>query len=101
MDIPGKVANNPAARGELNRENEHFPAPFAPDNWSRVTGYPAHLILHTHGGIPPGFLFNIGEKPSSTSTGAFVLYSRLESHLWGGIFLQTPDCVFTVPYIFF
>ena len=30
MDQPGKVAN--PARGQLNGENDHFPAAFAPDN---------------------------------------------------------------------
>ena len=30
MDQPSKVAN--PARGQLNRENEHFPVPFAPEN---------------------------------------------------------------------
>ena len=35
-DQPGKVAN--PARGQLNRENEYFPVPFAPKNWSRETG---------------------------------------------------------------
>ena len=36
MDRPDKVAN--PARGQLNRENEIFPSPFAPENWSRETG---------------------------------------------------------------
>ena len=30
IDQPGKVAN--PARGPLNRENEYFPSPFAPEN---------------------------------------------------------------------
>ena len=29
---PSKVVSNPA-HGQLNRENKHFPVPFAPDNF--------------------------------------------------------------------
>ena len=49
MDQPGKVAN--PARGQLNRENEYFPVPFAPKNLVSRGGFgssplprqPAHL----------------------------------------------------------
>ena len=47
-DLPGKVAN--PARGQLNRENEFSPSPFAPENLVSRDGFgspvprqPAHL----------------------------------------------------------
>ena len=62
---PGEVDN--PARGQLNRENEYFPSPFAPKNLVSRNGFgsavprqPAHLsiltlnLVLTHG-IPPDF----------------------------------------------
>ena len=62
MDQPGKVAN--PARGQLNRENEHFPV--APENLVSRDGFgspvpqqPAHLHTRAESGaylgIPPDF----------------------------------------------
>ena len=64
MDQPGKVAN--PARGQLNRQNEHFLSPFAPENFVSRDGFdspvprqPAHPILRLNlvltYGIPPEF----------------------------------------------
>ena len=56
MDQPGKVAN--PARGQLNRENEHFPvSPFAPENLVSRDGFgspvprqPAHVHTQAESG---------------------------------------------------
>ena len=55
MDQPGKVAN--PARGQLNRENEYFPAAFAPEDLVSRDGFgspvqrqPAHLHTQAESG---------------------------------------------------
>ena len=60
MDQPGKVAN--PARGQLNRENEYFPVPFAPENLVSRDGFGISLLISilrldlvlTYG-VPPDF----------------------------------------------
>ena len=55
MDQPGKVAN--PTRGQLNRENEYFLSPFAPENLVSHDGFgspvprqPAHLHTQAESG---------------------------------------------------
>ena len=55
MDLEGEVAN--PARGQLNRKNDFFLSPFAPENLVTRDGFgrpvprePAHLHAHTESG---------------------------------------------------
>ena len=55
MDQPGKVAN--PARGQLNRENEHFPVRVCAENLVSRDGFgsPVRLNMVLTHGISPEF----------------------------------------------
>ena len=91
MDQPGNVAN--PARGQMTRENEHFPA-FAPENFvsrdefrSPVSRQPAHL--HTQAGSGA---YSRDSFPNSAAASIY-LYKTAMRHRVSPEFIGSRNCV--------
>ena len=101
-DQPGKVAN--PARGQLNRENEYFPVPFAPKNLVSRDGFgsviprrPAHLHTQTESlccaraGMRHAIFIIMGSLRISAPHLYFLIFTFLDFMLSLGLCRSSSD----------